>query len=179
MTASTVHDHRPHSLWPAHNWHLFSAAEQIPSYFEIVEAKRQQLKKFHHLTFSYVPWDNKTVYNFSLPLLNIFTNLQARSMPIKIARMLFLVLLCALRPRAKKRLLCCSAQSQQKHGWRQKCSQLREPVCGPALGMIFPEQLEGLEKPLPNGFGRNLVFTSDLINLNIFHFFVVVVFYLF
>lgn len=37
----------------------------------------------------------------------------------------------------------------------------------PGLDMIFPEQLESLEKPLQNVLGKNLVFTSDITILNI------------
>lgn len=45
--------------------------------------------------------------------------------------------------------------------------QLWELVCAAGLHIIFPDQHKRSEKSLPNGFGGNLVFTSDLILLNI------------
>lgn len=44
---------------------------------------------------------------------------------------------------------------------------LQELVCTAGPDMLFPEQLECLGKPLPNGFGGNSVFTSDLIILRV------------
>lgn len=48
--------------------------------------------------------------------------------------------------------------------------QLWELVCTASLDMILPEQHKCSEKSLPKGFGGNLVFTSDLVLLNILHF---------
>lgn len=50
--------------------------------------------------------------------------------------------------------------------------QLQELLCTPGLDVIFPEQLGYLEKPLSNGLGRNLVFTSDIIIVNTYILFV-------
>lgn len=57
--------------------------------------------------------------------------------------------------------------------------QLWEMVYTPDTDVVFPEQLECLEKTLPNGFGGNLVITGDLIILNILHFTVFLKIYLF
>lgn len=105
-------------LTGAYNWHLFSATEQTSSYFEI-----KSTKNLYCSAFSYMTQDNKTVHNFSLPLLNILINAQARAMPVKILdKQAAPCTIPCSGAQSKKYFLCSSPQSQQKHCQRQKHS---------------------------------------------------------
>lgn len=118
-------------------------------------------------------WENKSISKFSFPVYfspftKCFNNSLGKVYAYKNTRhagySLCSFLLCGLEGE-----IMLFSLEQKALLEAEILHQLRELVYRAGLHMTFPEQHKWSEKSLPNGFGGNLIFISDLILQNILH----------
>lgn len=121
-------------------------------------------------------WENKTIYKFTFPVYfspstKYFTKSSTKVYAYQITRhsRLFFVLFPALWPRGRNTYYAVVLRAKALLEAEILHHQLWKLMCTAGLHMIFPEQHKCSEKSLPIGFGGKLVFTRDLILLNILH----------